>query len=188
MTGLRRNEGEDNAPVHKSFTLTPRTPGEWVMTVLVGLMLVAILLGLVDSCPQRVGENARRAQCKLNLRQIAAVCQVYADDNSGWFPDSLDRLYPDYLDKRKVFICPSTSRRDQPSYVLVQGLHQKMSGCSILAYEPLEDHRGQGRNVAYVDTRVVWTLAGKPGEFEAELAKQREAARNWKPPEKAKQR
>jgi hypothetical protein len=164
-----------------------------VMTVLVGLMLMTILLGLAGSCPQgHPQKNSRRAVCKSNLRQIALACQIYADDNDDRFPDDLSQLGPEYLKSvkanPKVFLCPSAADRKTSSYTLVPGLHADMPGSFILAYEPLEDHRGQGRNVAYVDTRVVWTLAGKPGEFEAELAKQREAARNWKPPEKAKQR
>jgi prepilin-type N-terminal cleavage/methylation domain-containing protein/prepilin-type processing-associated H-X9-DG protein len=95
-----------------------------VLIALIGILVVALLPAM-----QMVRENARRANCKSNLRQIGLACHVYANDNNGVFPGAwrttpnplftrsgptlglagLKMLYPSYISNAKLFKCPSTS-------------------------------------------------------------------------------
>ena len=95
-----------------------------VLIALIGILVVALLPAM-----QMVRENARRANCKSNLRQIGLALHIYADDSDevfaktaadawGTFPGTqttpgflaLKLLYPKYVDNAKLFKCPSGSQ------------------------------------------------------------------------------
>jgi prepilin-type processing-associated H-X9-DG protein len=117
-----------------------RNQGLTLVEVLVLIVLVAILVGMVDfgSCA-RATEEARKANCKENLSQVGLAMANYAANNDDYFPftwgpangtcskapgstdvcdaaTSLGCLYPQYINKPRIFRCPSTE--DRPSFVL----------------------------------------------------------------------
>ncbi|MHC4916193.1 MAG: DUF1559 family PulG-like putative transporter [Planctomycetota bacterium] len=124
-----------------------------------GLLLVALLIALMVPAVKRTRENARRATCKSNLRQIGLGCHMYADDNGEQFPPDLGSLTPMYIDNPKVFWCPSCGEYSGGgvSYKYLPGRHAALPGDFVLAYDADSgNHSGDGFNVLYCDAHVEW--------------------------------
>ena len=62
---------------HKGFTL---------IELLVVMVIIALLVGLLLPALARAKEEARKTQCRSNLRQIGLAITMYANDNAGWSP------------------------------------------------------------------------------------------------------
>jgi hypothetical protein len=176
---------------HRSFKLTSES-GSRFLLIVVSLAIAVLLLGVACPFPAHpIKEGARRAACANNVRQIALACLMYAADNDEYFPNRLEQLYPEYLDKAKVFSCPSSysSYRDfetgkitpdSSSYTLIPGLRSDMPGGTILLYERSDEHHdGEGRNAGYVDSRVQWHRKPQEGTFEDMLKEQEERLKIW---------
>ncbi len=107
---------------------------------------------------------------------------MYASQDQGKFPPSLAALIdgPDAQEiPAAVMVCPS-SKDSAPdptsttraaadmkagghlSYIYVgAGLTDQSSPDTVLAYEPLTNHDGDGSNVAYTDAHVEWHSAAE---------------------------
>jgi len=121
---------------------------------------------------------------------------MYADDYDEEFPPSFKELYPDYVDWAAVFWCPgvpkgSVSWQDfrgggpiterSSSYTYESGLRADMPSDFILAYDKsLDNHKGAGRNVAFIDAHVERWPASREAELREKLAAQREAIDAWR--------
>jgi type II secretory pathway pseudopilin PulG len=64
-----------------------RTPAFSLVELLVGIGLIAILIGLLLPALSKAREQAKQVQCMSNLRQIGAELTIYANNSKGWlFP------------------------------------------------------------------------------------------------------
>lgn len=71
--------------------------------------IMAILAGIALPVFSEVKTRGIETKALANARQIAVTCKLYAVDNKGNFPPTLDALVPDYISDRSVFICPFDS-------------------------------------------------------------------------------
>lgn len=66
----------------RAFTLTE---------LLITIAIIAILASILFSVIGRVRENARKAQCGSNLRQVAMAMLLYSSERKGFFPAAADQ-------------------------------------------------------------------------------------------------
>lgn len=113
-----------------SDLLRSRSPSAFsLVELLVTVGIVLLLASLTISVTSAARENARRARCIGNLRQIATAFITYLNENNNIMPQRFYPAYPPlgyddlllpYLDgQQKVFLCPSrinSAFPREPSY------------------------------------------------------------------------
>jgi len=72
------------------------------------MAIIAVLIGLLLPALARAKEEARKTQCRSNLRQIGLAITMYAGDNGGWSPEAGGVFGGRYSDM-EVYL-PSTGR------------------------------------------------------------------------------
>ena len=91
--------------------------GFTLIELLVVIAIIAILAAILFPVFARARENARRASCQSNLRQIGLGFAQYVEDYNGRYPVALNNAAPlqdwasvqlqPYLKSTQIFGCPS---------------------------------------------------------------------------------
>lgn len=95
--------------------------GFTLIEVLVVVAIIALLISILLPAMNAAREQAKRAVCANNIRQMNMACMQYAQDNRDGFymynrdpasygngTDSLLHIFPKYLKSHKPALCPST--------------------------------------------------------------------------------
>ncbi|MHC4743949.1 MAG: hypothetical protein ACYS8Z_18685, partial [Planctomycetota bacterium] len=103
----------------------------------------------------RARSQARQAVSRNNLKQIGLVLHMYAMDNDGRFPESIDQAKDYYKDARILDSPRKPTDFDGPSYIYIPGHSSKTedSGQYIITYENPEFCDGK-INALFIDGHV----------------------------------
>lgn len=144
--------------------------GRWAT----GLLVLGLVLGGLGALGKVFGRDPHgdtRAlvQCGSNMRQIGSAILLYSNENQGRYPDRLEQLILTQEISADLFVCPRTdddASRGQTtravadglaagghlSYVYVgAGLTVSCDPATVVLYEPLANHAGEGMNVLFGD-------------------------------------
>jgi hypothetical protein len=100
-----------------SYSVTGHVENGWLAVgkgstgagqMIVPLMIVpvAIAAGVAMPVFGKVQDKGKATKSMSNAKQIAVACRLFAVDNNGKFPATLDELIPDYLVDRSLFTSP----------------------------------------------------------------------------------
>jgi prepilin-type processing-associated H-X9-DG protein len=157
----------------------------------VGVVFCGCVASILLPSLNRAREAANRVKCASNLRVIGQAVIMYANDNHGELPDSLDRVLT-YQVTPEEFVCPSSQDTPAPgntpqaqaagpskgghlSYVYVgKGMTSRIltspgAGRTVVAYEPIANHRNDGSNVLFADGHVEFLTAAQAQPLIASL-------------------
>jgi prepilin-type N-terminal cleavage/methylation domain-containing protein/prepilin-type processing-associated H-X9-DG protein len=112
---MSQNRGRNGTPrgARRAFTL---------IELLVVIAIIALLAAILFPVFARARENARRASCQSNLKQIALGMKQYLQDNDGVFPEYFNygpdgtasnddtgwaEVIQPYLKSTQIYQCPS---------------------------------------------------------------------------------
>jgi prepilin-type processing-associated H-X9-DG protein len=152
----------------------------------VGLVFAIFSISILLPSLNRARETAHRVKCGANLRQIGQAMMLYANENRGQFPPTVNELLVTQDITPEVFVCPSSS--DTPatginaqqaivniaagghqSYIyLGKGGNSAVGRDVVLAYEPLSTHK-VGFNALFGDGHVEFIYGPIAARVEAEL-------------------
>jgi prepilin-type N-terminal cleavage/methylation domain-containing protein/prepilin-type processing-associated H-X9-DG protein len=97
----------------KSSLRGKRKVGFTLIELLVVIAIIAILASILFPVFARARENARRASCTSNLKQISLGFMMYAEDYDGRLPHyaagGIMGLVHTYIKSSQVFKCPSSN-------------------------------------------------------------------------------
>ncbi len=82
----------------KEFTL---------IELLVVIGIIGILASMLMPALSKAREKANTTTCLNQMKNLSLGVMQYRNDNRDAFPYWLSTLYPDYIDSRKVYHCPS---------------------------------------------------------------------------------
>ena len=152
-----------------------RTKGFTLIELLVVIAIIAILAAILFPVFARARENARRASCQSNEKNIALGFKQYIQDNGEKYPPGPlsgaalkasggSGALSEYIKSSAIFYCPSDSNKTNGSYgYLLNGENESAipnTDTKPLLNETSATRHFDGQNIAYVDGHVKWGKGG----------------------------
>jgi prepilin-type processing-associated H-X9-DG protein len=120
------------------------------------LFMPIILLAIFLPSLSQAGEMSMRLVCAANLKGIGTSVLIYANENDDAYPPSLQTFIDSGEITPKQCICPSSGAvvgdGVNACYIYIPGTRVSADDPrNVMAYEPPENHGGEGSNVVFVD-------------------------------------
>jgi len=126
----------------------------------------AVMVSVLYPSLSRAKGEAKKAVSSANLKGIGMSVMMYAADNNDQFPPDLSALVRENLITANMLVSPVSGRKmrvdakglplDKSDYVYIVNLDSVAPGQLIMAYERLENYKGRGTYVLYVNGAVAW--------------------------------
>jgi len=123
-----------------------------LIELLVVMVIIALLIGLLMPALARAKEEARKTQCRSNLRQIGLAMMIYVSDNGGWTPEIGGVYGGRYSDMQTYF--PS-SRTQCDVYGLLLSF-EPPCGANLTFGQPQHWHCTKARPSRPVGLGLLW--------------------------------
>ena len=157
--------------------LLDRRSGFTLIELLVVIAIIAILAAILFPVFARARENARRASCQSNEKNIALGFKQYIQDNDEKYPSAIgwDNAIEPYTKSTAIFKCPSASGVGVFDYAYNSYLSKlneskvQYSATTVLITEATRsatasartaatdgDRHFEGGNYAFIDGHVKW--------------------------------
>ena len=135
------------------------------------LVVIAIIAAILFPVFARARENARRASCQSNEKNIALGFKQYIQDNGEKYPPAIASAeelkasgssggLSEYIKSAAIFYCPSDSNKTIGSYgYLLTGQNESAipdTATTALLKETSATRHFAGQNIAFVDGHVKW--------------------------------
>ena len=176
------NATTDTAPMIDEPPVSRRRSKRKILVWTIGsvsIFCMAMSVLLPNLCRPR--ETANRIKCASNLLQLGQAIASYARANGGQYPPSLAVLCRQEEISSEMMVCPSSNDERSPApdtagvvadvqaaetnaaghkhrlsyiYVASQLTTTTTSETTIVAYEPLDNHSGEGVSVLFGDGHV----------------------------------
>ncbi|MGE5610418.1 MAG: type II secretion system protein [Bacillota bacterium] len=138
-----------------------RRLGFTLVELLVVIAIIALLIAVLLPALKRAKESAHRIQCASNIRQIVTAAVLYSESNRAgvYIPvdprgeDSMMGLYPKYLTKLSVAVCPSTKNRVEKAEHLLNNAPTAEDDGSALPATDYRRHSYEMRNWIWKNIR-----------------------------------
>lgn len=160
-----------------------RYSGFTLIELLVVIAIIALLAAILFPVFARARENARRASCQSNLKQIALGMHMYIQDYDEHYPGAyMDPIgiwpglvFP-YVKSNQIFTCPSRSNIKVVSYTSGDSGYsynlmftRKAGGANYLPfYATLSDVEKSAQTIIFQDAYLYADLNGVPCASEAD--------------------
>ncbi len=108
-------------------------------------LMIPVLVSIALPAFSQVQARALETKSLADGKQIGLACKLYANDNGGNFPPSLDALVPTYISDRSILASP-LNPSDPEGYIYTTGLTDSSPSDTVL----LEDKYGSLKHVRIV--------------------------------------
>jgi len=142
---------------------TGEKEGRWRILALAGSAVVLVGIAAVGLYLRYGGGEGGgdRKTCEANLQTIGQACVRYADSHQGSLPPSLEVLLQAAGSeplKPEQLTCPNAEKKGRGGkYVYVPGHRKTDDRNSIIAYEPMGNHKKKpGGHVLFLSGTVSW--------------------------------